>query len=66
MVCMPRGGQAVRHVTPAPGVRAGAHGFNGGKSGTVLLVPGPHDIKIDYAQVPAAFLVCAQLPRGQQ
>ena len=33
---------------------AGAHGFNGGKSATVLLAPGVHDIKIDYVQVPAA------------
>ncbi len=33
---------------------AGQHGFNGGKSGTVLLGPGVHDITIDYFQVPEA------------
>ena len=33
-------------------VCAGAHGFNGGKSGTVVLGPGVHDIRIDYSQVP--------------
>ncbi len=35
-------------------VRTGKHGFNGPKSATVLLVPGVHDIRIDYVQVPAA------------
>ena len=42
------------HLTPSVEVCAGAHGFsgNGGKSGTVLLVPGAHDFRIDYVQVP--------------
>ena len=41
-------------MTPSGDVRAGRHGFTGGKSGTVLLGPGVHDIRIDYIQVPAA------------
>ena len=32
-------------------VSVGIHGFNGGKSATVLLVPGVHDLKIEYVQV---------------
>jgi len=39
--------------------RAGAHGFNGGKTGTALLDPGNHDIRIDYIQVP---LSAASIP----
>ena len=44
----------LHYVTPSCVVCAGQHGFSGGKSGTVLLGPGVHDIRIDYFQVPAA------------
>ncbi len=53
----------LRHVTPSGTMCAGQHSFNGGKSGTVLLGPGVHDIQIDYFQVPpasAAVLTCCR------
>ena len=34
--------------------RAGAHGFSGPKSATVLLAPGVHTLQIDYSQVLGA------------
>ena len=51
---MPRMPCKTAHVTPSDATGAGQHGFNGGKSGSVLLGPGVHDIKFEYIQVLAA------------
>ena len=50
---------------PCPMMRAGQHGFNGGKSGMVVLSPGVHDIKIDYFQVSPGSPVVLVCHRAQ-
>ena len=38
---------------------AGQHGFNGNRSGSVLLAPGMHAFEVDYSQVEPLLLCCA-------